>query len=124
MAVMTSGNDDELPADSNLLYTIATTEEEDPYRREAAIQKLDRLEDDGDDELDMLTDEALSAIERQLAAKLASDDSQERETDTDGDDEEIGELADKMRRDNEQFREALKSDSQGISTTDDTDDQN
>jgi len=118
---MTSGKDDELPADSDLLYGIATAEEEDPYRREAAIQKLDRLGEAGDDELDKLREDGLSAIERQLAAKFVSGELQERRSDTGGDDDEMDDLADKMRRDNEQFREALESDSQGISITDDTD---
>jgi len=119
---MTPETGDELPESSDLLYTIATSEGEDPYRREAAIQKLDRLEEAGEDELSMLREDGLSAIERQLAGKLVSVESQEKESDTDNDDEGIDDLADKMRQDDERLREALKSDSQDISITGDTDD--
>lgn len=57
----------ELPDDPDELYSVATDDDEFPYRREAAIKKLATCgETDG--QLDELADgEALTAIEQTLA---------------------------------------------------------
>lgn len=108
---MTPGERDELPESSDLLYTIARSEEEDLSRREAAIQKLSRLDESGEDELRALCEDGVSVTERHLAEELLSTEGEESNSESnDG----VDELAEKMRRNDEQFREALKSDSEDI----------
>jgi len=103
---------DELPESSELLYTIARSEGENLSRREAAIQKLSRLDESGENELRVLCEEGLSETERQLAEELVSTEGEKRDSESD---DEIEEIAEKIRRNDEQLREALKSESEDIS---------
>lgn len=104
---MTPGERDELPESSETLYTIARSEEEDLSRRKAAIQKLSRLDASGEDELRALCEDGVSVTERHLAEGLLS-----TESDSGSD---VDKLAEKMRRNDEQLRETLKSESEDIS---------
>ena len=105
---MTPGERDELPESSEPLYTIARSEEEDLSRRKAAIQKLSRLDASGEDELRALCEDGVSVTERHLAEELLS-------TESDSGSDDVNKLAEKMRRNDEQLRETLKSESEDIS---------
>ena len=104
-----------LPEDPDQLYAIATTEEEDPYRREAAIKKLGRLESAGDAELRALTEEGLSAIEREVATSTLAA-SHSAPTTTTSPDPETDELRKKVRQEGQQFREMFRSELQDESS--------
>ncbi|AFZ72594.1 hypothetical protein [Natronobacterium gregoryi] len=58
---------DELPDDPDELYSIATTDSEFPYRREAAIKQLATYEDTDDLLTELADGEALTVIEQTLA---------------------------------------------------------
>jgi len=61
-------NAPELPESEDALYELAARSDADPYRREAAIKKLGELEsDESSTQLEHLTEDGVSAIERQLA---------------------------------------------------------
>jgi len=118
------GEASDLPESESALYDLATCTDEDPYTRESAIKKLGKLDtEESTRQLVALTEEGVSAIERQLAQKY-------HDTDTEGQssastskkqaDTEPTELEAKLQRDNEQFRETLGSSGDDGQETDDS----
>jgi len=117
------GESSDLPESESTLYRLATRSDEDPYAREAAIKKLGSLDTEASEcRLVELTEQGVSAVERQLAQKYAdvheseqpSDSISNKQTDT-----EPTELESKLQQENEQFREALSSSGDNRQETDD-----
>lgn len=111
------GEASDLPESESALYELATRSDEDAYVRESAIKKLGKLNTkESTRQLAALTEEGVSAIERQLAQKYSDTD-----TDTEGSEQssestsgkqaerELTELEAQLQRENEQLREALGS---------------
>jgi len=107
------GEASDLPESESALYDLATCADEDPYTRESAIKKLGKLDTEASTrQLVALTEEGVSAIERQLAQKYDDTDTggqSSEPTSKKQADREPTELEAKLQRENEQFREALGS---------------
>jgi len=113
------GEASDLPESESALYELATRSDEDAYVRESAIKKLGKLDTkESTRQLAALSEEGVSAIERQLAQKYSDTDTH---TDTEGSEQssestsgkqaerELTELEAQLQRENEQLREALGS---------------
>lgn len=115
------GEASDLPESESALYELATRVDEDPYTRESAIKKLGKLDtEESTRQLVALTENGLSAVERQLAQKYHDRDTEEHSsesTSSEQADTESTELEAKLQRENEQLREALESSDGEIDVT-------
>jgi len=117
-------NAPELPESEDALYELATRSDADPYRREAAIKKLGELEsDESSTQLEHLTEDGISAIERQLAetqlSALHSESAHDSSSAVDAD-EESSSLEERLKQDNERLRDTLQSTDESAEDTDST----
>lgn len=103
----------DLPESESALYELATRSDEDVYVRESAIKKLGKLDtQESTRQLAALSEEGISAIERQLAQEYHDTDTEEQSSElTSGEqaETESTELEAKLQRENKQLREALES---------------
>lgn len=103
-------NSPDLPDSESELYELATGPDVDPYRREAAITKLAEFEsEESTSRLEQLTDNGVSAIERQLAENHLSSTHPESSSPVDEVSEESSSLEEKLQQDNETLRDTLRS---------------
>lgn len=111
----------DLPESESALYELATRADEDPYTRESAIKKLGKLDTkESTSQLAALTEEGVSAIERQLAQEYHDTDTEEQSSESTSGEQaetESTELEAKLQRENKQLREALESSDGEIDVT-------
>jgi len=116
---MSEGND--LPESESALYELATRVDEDPYTRESAIKKLGKLDTkESTRQLAALSEEGISAIERQLAQEYHDTNTEEQSSESTSSEQaetESTELETKLQRENEQLRKALESSDGEIDVT-------
>ena len=115
----------ELPESEPELYELASRSDVDSSRREAAITKLAEFEsEESTCRLEKLTDEGVSAIERQLAESHLSSGRSESSHDgsslTEGIDEGSSSLEEKLQQNNETLRETLRSSEGSVETETET----
>lgn len=103
----------DLPESESALYELATRSDEDLYTRKSAIKRLGSLDTETSErQLAALTEEGVSAIERQLAEKHVNVDGLEQSLELNSNeqaDTELTELETKLQQESEQPREMLGS---------------